>query len=132
MGHQYILGGENLSMGEVTRILSELTGIPAPRVQIPPRLLVQAGRVAEWFANRVTHRTPIVDVEAALHALSNRAADSGKAEKELGYRCGRADVALAKAAGWFLDNGFVREKMKRRISAEGRLQSFLDAHADEI
>ncbi|MBW2241428.1 MAG: NAD-dependent epimerase/dehydratase family protein [Deltaproteobacteria bacterium] len=129
-GRQYILGGENLSMAEVTSILSELTGIPAPRVKLPPRLLLWAGHAAEWVANHVTHRRPIVDVEAALHSLSNRASDSGRARKELGFDPAPARVALAKAAGWFLEVGMCRDRARRRVEADGRLQAFL-AEIDE-
>jgi len=124
-GRQYILGSENLSMSDITVLLSELTGIPAPRVRIPPRLLLFAGRTAEWIANHVTHRPPIVDVEAALHALSNRASDSGRAQKELGYAPAPARVALAKAAQWFLEAGMCRESARRRVAAHGRLDAFL-------
>ena len=125
-GRQYILGSENLSMAEVTVILSELTGLPAPRVRLPPRLLLWAGRGAEWIADHLTHRRPIVDVEAALHALSNRASDSGRARKELGYDPAPARVALAKAAQWFLDSGMCRERARRRVEATGRLRAFLE------
>ncbi len=124
-GRQYILGGENRSMAEITVMLSELTGIPAPRVCIPPRVLLWAGRTAEWIANRFTHRRPIVDVEAALHALSNRASDSGRAQKELGYAPAPARVALAKAAQWFLDAGMCKEAARRRVAAHGGLAAFL-------
>src|SRR5262249_34287595 len=80
-GHNYILGGENLTMREICAVLSELTGIGMPYVVLPPRLLYVIGYVAEFIADHVTHRTPIVDVESALHAMANRASDSGKAEK---------------------------------------------------
>ena len=129
-GRQYILGSENLSMAEVTSILSELTGIPAPRVKLPPRLLLWAGHAAEWVANHMTHRRPIVDVEAALHSLSNRASDSGRARKELGFDPAPARVALAKAAQWFLEAGMCRDRARRRVEADGRLQAFL-AELDE-
>jgi len=125
VGRQYILGGENLTMSEITVILSELTGIPAPRFRIPPRVLLLAGRVAEWIANHVTHRPPIVDVEAALHAISNRASDSGRAQKELGYAPAPARVALAKAAQWFLESGMCKDSARRRVAAHGRLAAFL-------
>ena len=121
VGHQYILGGENLSLGEATRVLSELTGIPAPRFAIPPRVLLFAGRVNEWMANHVTHHTPLVDVESTLHAMANKPSDSGKAAKELGYEPSVARLALAKAARWFVENGYCKERYERRIRAHGGL-----------
>jgi len=130
LGHQYILGGENLTMREVTEVLSELTGLPVPRVVIPPRLLLVLGRAGEWVANHVTHRTPIVDVESALHAMANRASDSGKAEKELGYRPSHARVAIAKAALWFLENGYCKDRFRRRIEAHGGLRRVVEGGSE--
>jgi dihydroflavonol-4-reductase len=126
VGHQYILGGENLTMREVCGELEQLTGIRAPRVALPPRLLLALGHVGEWIADHVTRRTPIVDVESALHAMANRASDSGKAEKELGYHPSLARVAIAKATLWFLENGYCKERYRRRIEAHGALRRALD------
>lgn len=131
IGHQYILGGENLTMRRVTEILSELTGIPAPRVKIPPRLLLGLGRLNEWIANHVTHHTPLIDVESTLHAMANRASDSGKAEKELGYRPSLAQVALAKATLWFVENGYCTERYRRRIEEHAALRRVLERDRGE-
>lgn len=124
-GHQFILGGENLTMRAMCNVLSELTGIPAPRVVLPPRLLLAIGRANEWIANHLTHHTPLVDVESTLHAMANRASDSAHAEKELGYRPSRARVALAKATLWFVENGHCSERRRRRIEAHGGLRRAL-------
>jgi dihydroflavonol-4-reductase len=121
-GHNYILGGENMTMRDVCTVLEELTGIPAPRVVLPARLIWVLGHIAEFIANHITHKTPIVDVESALHAMANRASDSGKAEKELGYAPSRARVAIAKAALWFVENGYCKERYRRRIEAQGGLR----------
>ena len=126
IGHQYILGGENLTMREMCGVLSQLTGIPAPRVVLPPRLLLAFGHVGEWIADHVTHRTPLIDVESTLHAMANRPSDSGKAEKELGYMPSRARVALAKATLWFVENGYCKERFRRRIEAHGGLRRALE------
>lgn len=127
LGHNYILGGENLTMREICAVLSELTGIREPLVALPPRLLYAFGQIGEFIANHVTHRTPIVDVESALHAMANRASDSGKAEKELGYLPSRARVAIAKAAVWFVENGYCKERYRRRIEAHGGLRRAIGA-----
>jgi dihydroflavonol-4-reductase len=126
LGHQYVLGGQNLTMREVCGVLSDLTGIPAPRLALPPRLLLRLGRLNEWWADHVTHRTPLIDVESTLHAMANRPSDSAYAEKELGYRPSRARVALAKATLWFVENGYCPERRRRRIEAHGKLQRVLE------
>jgi dihydroflavonol-4-reductase len=125
-GQQYILGGENLTMRAMCEVLSELTGIPAPRVVLPPRLLLALGHVNEWLANHVTHHTPLIDVESTLHAMANRPSDSAHAEKELGYLPSRAHTALAKATLWFVENGYCSERRRRRIEAHGGLRRVLE------
>jgi dihydroflavonol-4-reductase len=127
VGHQYILGGENLTMGEMTEIMAELTGIPAPKVAIPPRLLLVLGRINEFIANHFTHRTPLIDVESTLHAMANKPSASSKAEKELGYRPSIARVALAKATHWFVENGYCAERYRRRILEHGALETMLSS-----
>jgi dihydroflavonol-4-reductase len=126
IGHQYILGGENLTMREMCGVLSKLTGIAAPRVVLPARLLLALGHANEWLANHITHRTPLIDVESTLHAMANRPSDSGKAEKELGYLPSRAHVALAKATLWFVENGYCKERFRRKIEAHGGLRKALE------
>lgn len=116
-GASYILGGENVTLSQVTQILSELTGIPAPTVAIPHGVLLAAGRVNEWWADHVSHRAPLVDVESTLHAIGNRPASSALAEKQLGYRPSRARDALERAALWYLENGYASERYAARIRA---------------
>lgn len=125
IGHQYILGGENCSMSQVTQLLSELTGIPAPRVAIPSGVLLGLGRINEFIANHISHRAPLIDVESTLHARVNRAFSSAKAEKELGYRPSQARVTLAKATQWFVQNGYCKARYRRRIEAHGALTATL-------
>ncbi len=124
-GHGYILGGENLHMRQVMELLSELTGIPCPKLSIPPRVLLAAARVDEWLARRLLRRAPTIDLEAALHALSSRPLASTRAEKVLGYAPGPARLALARAAHWYVENGYCAERYARRIRAHGGLDAAL-------
>jgi len=120
-GASYILGGENVTLSELARILSELTGIPEPRFAVPTRLLLGLGRINEWWADHVSHRTPLIDVESTLHAIGNRRASSARAEKDLGYRPSEARTALARAAAWFVANGYASPRYTARIRAHGKL-----------
>ena len=126
IGHQYILGGENLRLGEITKLLSELTGIPAPRFAIPPRFLLWGGRVSEWISNHITHRPPLLDVESTLHAMGNRFAESTRADKELGYSPNPARLTLARATRWFIENGYCSPNRAQRIRAHGALDEVLE------
>jgi len=125
IGHQYVLGSENLSMREIAGILSELTGLPTPKVELPPRLLLVLGRINEFIANHVTHKPPLIDVEATLHSADAMPVSSDKAIKELGYAPRSARSALARAAWWFVENGYCDERNARRIREHGALEAFV-------
>jgi dihydroflavonol-4-reductase len=105
-GERYVLGGENLLMSEIVRILAELTGLAPPWFTVPRPVLEWAGRVNEWVSDHVTHRPPLVPREAALHARDSRAFDISKARKELGFEARPARAVLADAVRWFAGAGF--------------------------
>jgi len=118
-GHRYILGGDNLTMGEVTEILSRLTGIPPPTVRIPNAVLRVAGVVNEWIADHVTGRPPLVDRESTLHAAANRPFSSEKARSEIGYKPTSAEAALAKSVRWFVAQGRFSPTYRERLEERG-------------
>ena len=100
-GEHYVLGGDNLSMRELLALLSELTGIPAPRVVLPNALVLALGAANEWLADNVTHRPPLVARVAALHARDARPFDTAKTREELGFAPRGAREVLADAVAWF-------------------------------
>jgi dihydroflavonol-4-reductase len=112
-GHGYILGGENLAMAEITRILADLTGIPAPRFGLPHSILQVAGLLNEWISDRITGSPPLIDLESALHARVNRSFSSEKARRELSYRPAPARATLAKSVRWFIANGYADDRRLR-------------------
>lgn len=104
-GRRYILGGENLRMRELVRLLAELTGLPAPRVAIPTPLLHAAARANEWLSDHVTRRPPLVPREAILHAEDARPVSVERARAELGFAPRPAREVLARAIRWFVSQG---------------------------
>ncbi|MFI5317570.1 MAG: NAD-dependent epimerase/dehydratase family protein [Myxococcota bacterium] len=100
-GAHYVLGGDNLSMRELVGLLSEITGIPAPRFALPNSLVLAVGAASEWLADHVTHRPPVVAREAALHARDATPFDLAKTRAELGYAPRPAREVLEDAVRWF-------------------------------
>jgi len=126
-GERYVLGGDNLPMSRVLRLLEEITGIPAPSVAIPHRLLGAMGRANEWLSDFVTHRPPLVAREAALHARDSRAFTSEKARRELGFHARPAREILVEAVRWFASEGYCP-----RATAERVLRRIPDASAPDL
>lgn len=106
-GNRYILGGENLEMNQVLKILEEITGIRAPKMKIPHGTLLVLGKFSEWMSNHVTKKPPLVPIEAALHARCDMNFSSEKAQRDLGYNPRPAREALIRAVAWFVKNKYI-------------------------
>jgi len=107
-GEGYILGGENMSLLEIFRSLSSITGIPAPRARIPRSVLAPIAFLSEGWA-RITRKPPRVSWEAVRLAGRYMYFSSARAERELGYQPGSARAALERAVEWFEKNGYSRQ-----------------------
>jgi dihydroflavonol-4-reductase len=99
-GERYILGNHNLTLREILDELSLLTGLRAPKVKIP----------------RFTRRPPAVEVEAVQLGRKRMFFNAAKAVRELGLPQTPVREALRKAVEWYLSNGYVKEKLHKRIA----------------
>ncbi len=106
-GRSYILGGENLLLREVLGTLARVAGLPAPTRQFPNSLALGAAHVAE-LVGRLLHREPLIPLEAAKMSTTHMSFDDTRARTELGYRSRPPAEALARAARWFVEAGYVR------------------------
>jgi dihydroflavonol-4-reductase len=120
-GQRYVLGGENLSMAQVFAHLAEITGIPAPRIVLPRRLLQVLGCVDEWLARHVFSHEPFFPVEASYHARDSCHVSSKKAREELGYAPRPARSVLTRAVQWFVSQGFCSTRRRQQIEGRGAL-----------
>jgi dihydroflavonol-4-reductase len=84
-GERYILGGENMALGELLPVLERLSGQRMPRHAIPASLARVTGLVAGFIADHVTRTPPVTTREAVDIALRSAPFDSRKAREELGY-----------------------------------------------
>ena len=104
VGERYILGGEDLLMSEVVRLIAEVAGIPAPRLRIPINALVPVALGAEWWA-RLFGTEPFVTREMLAMARKKMFFSSDKARRELGYTTRPAREAVVDAVDWFRHAG---------------------------
>jgi dihydroflavonol-4-reductase len=107
IGERYILGGENLSLGQMLAEIARLAGRRAPTVKLPRALIYPIAYAAEGVA-RITKREPFVTVDGLRMAKYRMFFSSAKAERELSYRARPAVEALADAYRWFLDAGYLK------------------------
>jgi dihydroflavonol-4-reductase len=104
-GQKYILGHRNLSLQEIFGMLSQLTGIPAPRTRLPSWIPMAVAAVDTAYA-RVSGGEPRVPLEAARMSRHRMFFDAGKAVAGLGLPQSPVEEALARAVDWFRRNGY--------------------------
>ena len=105
IGERYILGGENLHLGDILRLLAGITGQRPPQFRLPHGAVLPIAYLAQGWA-RLSGREPFVTVDGVKLARKTMFFTSAKAEAELGYRSRPAREALVEAVAWFAQHGY--------------------------
>jgi dihydroflavonol-4-reductase len=110
IGERYILGNAegNWTMHEMFAVLQEITGIPAPKIQIPYGVAWLAACVDETMS-RFTGKPPRAPMAGVRMAGQKMYFNPAKAIHELGLPQTPPRQALADAVAWFQANGFVKQ-----------------------
>jgi dihydroflavonol-4-reductase len=116
IGRSYIIGGENLAMGEMLAALAACTGLPAPKWQVPRAVALSVGGLSQFVEGRILRREPSVALESARMSTTNMMFSDKRARTELGYSPRPASEAIADSARWFAENGYVNAKRLSRIA----------------
>ena len=99
-GERYILGSENMTLGQILHELAAITGRKAPTVELPWFIAWAAGMITTGWAH-ISDRPPRVPIEAVRMAKEKKWVSHEKAARELGYCPRPARDALADAVAWF-------------------------------
>lgn len=106
LGTRYILGNAdgNWTMKQALDVLAEITGLPAPRVQIPYAVALAAAHAGEFVARftRKPPRAPLAGVRMARYKMFFNPA---RAIRELGLPQTPPRKALEDAVEWFRAGG---------------------------
>jgi len=108
LGERYILGGENLTLKEMLKMISILCGNNPPKIRLPRKPLYPIGYLFEIFARLFNIKNPMLTVDMIRMAEKKMFFSSGKAKKELNYKYKSAKSALKDAIQWFIENGYCR------------------------
>jgi dihydroflavonol-4-reductase len=112
-GSSYLLSGHWLSVGELARMATAVTG------RKPPAMMCPVG-VAEFCAPIVTAASQLagtrpIFTKASLNALkSNGNISHKKASLELGYNPRPIQETVVDTIKWFMDNGYIDKKRVRQ------------------
>jgi dihydroflavonol-4-reductase len=107
IGERYILGGQDVLLGDMLREIAHFVGRSPPQLRIPRALIFPIAYGAEAIAH-FTGREPFVTTTGLRLAKDRMFFTSAKAERELGYRTRPYAEAIAEAIVWFRKNGFLK------------------------
>jgi dihydroflavonol-4-reductase len=107
LGERYILGGEDVALGEMLQDIARIVGRKPPTVQLPVGPLFPLAWLAE-LGGRLTGKEPFITLDSLRMARHHMFYTSAKAERELGYRARPYGEALRDAIDWFRAAGMIR------------------------
>lgn len=107
LGEHYILGGQNVSLGDMLRDIALIVGRRPPRFRLPRAPLYPLAAAAEMIA-AVTDHEPLLTRDSLRMSREHMYFSSAKAEREIGFRARPHVEGLRDAVGWFRQAGYLR------------------------
>jgi len=107
IGERYILGGDNLLLGEILTVITTLAGRRPPRMRLAPNLILPFAYLSEAAARMRRAGEPLLTVDGLRMAKKRMHFSSAKAMRELGYASRPAQDALRDSLEWYRQNGYL-------------------------
>ena len=104
-GRRYILGNANVTLAGIMRMLSEETGLPAPRRRVPHAAAIGFAAVDELVEGWILRREPLAPLEGARMARKPMFFSAARAVSELKLPQSPVRQALHDAAEWYFASG---------------------------
>ncbi len=104
-GERYILSGENLTIKRLFELIAKEAGVSPPKVKLASPILHFLGAVTEGL-KQVGLKGPISSETAWTSTLFHWF-DSSKAQRELDFKPGSAEKAIAASVAWMKENGLI-------------------------
>ena len=108
-GGRYVLGGENVTLGEFYGQVGKATGAKIPTLRFPDAIAKAAG-AAQKAWSRLRGTTPQLTPDLVEIYRHDWAYDSSTAEREIGYRWRPLSEGLASSVAWLRETGQMGKK----------------------
>jgi nucleoside-diphosphate-sugar epimerase len=119
IGQRYILSTEFMTIDALFDLYRDITGRPKPR-RLPAAMMMAAAEMGEFVYRHVLPGRRQLLTPAAVRLLRmGRRVDSGKAQRELGYRPTSIADAVREAYQWFVARGSIetpRPRMRETLA----------------
>ncbi|HZU62657.1 MAG TPA: hopanoid-associated sugar epimerase [Novosphingobium sp.] len=106
IGRRYVLGGEDVTLGQMLADICAMVGRKPPRVKLPRAPLFPLAYAAE-LGGRITGKEPFLTLDALRMAGHHMYYSSARARAELGYATRPYQEAIADALAWFRAAGMI-------------------------
>jgi len=103
-GGRFVLGGENVALGDFYALVEKLIGVPVPTRRLPDGLAKTLGAVQKAWA-RMTGGTPSLTPDLVEVYRHDWAYSSARAAAELGYAPRPLGQGLAETVAWLQESG---------------------------
>jgi NAD+-dependent farnesol dehydrogenase len=103
-GGRYVLGGENVTLGDFYGLVGRVTGAKIPSLRFPDAIAKAAGAAQKAWA-RLRGTTPQLTPDLVEIYRHDWAYSSAAAERELGYQARPLAEGLASTAAWLRESG---------------------------
>jgi dihydroflavonol-4-reductase len=118
VGERYILGGQNVRLGDLLGEIARQAGRRPPLVQLPIAAIYPFAAASELFAH-VTGKEPFATRDSLKMAREYMFFDDAKARRELGYAPRPYEEGVADAIAWFQQAGMLPQEqaaLGRRVT----------------
>lgn len=105
VGERYILANHNVSFRELADLVAEISGVPAPKLEIPGWAGRGIALGMELWASRISHEEPKATYRSIRYLQRAAAFDASKARRELDLPCTPLRASLERAIAWFRAQG---------------------------
>jgi dihydroflavonol-4-reductase len=109
-GESYILGGTNIYLKDMYRMLSEISGVTAPSLFLPHQIDLFASWVLTKTADYITRKPPLITLGGCRMIKLPPFYDHSKAKRELGYNPQPLRETMEKAIRYFYQRGYTKKR----------------------
>jgi dihydroflavonol-4-reductase len=109
IGERYILGNENVTVGDFFRLVAETACVKPPKLKLPYRVALLLGYVFDIQA-RITKQTPVVSLSQVRIGNMGEHFDNSKAVNELGLTLTPIGITVKNTIDWFIEQGYVKNR----------------------
>jgi dihydroflavonol-4-reductase len=110
IGEGYIFANKNMWLKEIYHLTADIAGVPERKLWMPKWAAIAFGCTAEWWANNITRKCPILTCGGARMTSLPPFYDSSKAVGELGLTFRPIRETFERAIWYFYKRGMIKKK----------------------